>query len=92
MIVYPLKVPLDPYRGRNLARLRKAERFNALAERLERHINLQVQQSDDRIQIFYYGGLALDLGIPENEVENVLFGVEAGGNGITIVKGPTACV
>ena len=86
MIVHPLVVPRSPYRGRDPARLRKAERFNALAERLEQHINSQVEKSNDRVQIFYYGGIARDLRLDEKEVENVLFGVKAGGNGITIVK------
>jgi hypothetical protein len=86
MAVYPLEIPRCPYQGRDPARLRKAERFNALAERLEQHINSQVEKSNDQIQIFYYGGIARDLRIDEKEVENVLFGVEAGGNGITIVK------
>jgi hypothetical protein len=86
MAVYPLQIPRFPYRGHNPARLRKAERFNALAERLEQHINSQVEKSNDRTQFFSYGGIARDLRIDEKEVENVLYGVEAGGNAITIVR------
>jgi hypothetical protein len=82
---FPLRIPRDTYWGKNLSRTRSAERFNALAEKLERHINSQVEASNDRVQIFYYGGIAIDLGIPESCVEKVLFG-EGGGNGITIVK------
>jgi hypothetical protein len=86
MAVYPLEIPRDLYRGHDPARLRKAARFNALAERLEQHLNSLVEKSNDRSQVFNYGGIAIDLRIDRKEVENVLFGVEAGGNGITIVK------
>ncbi len=65
---YPLQIPRCLYRERDPVRLRKAERFNALAERLEQHINSQVEKSNDRIQIFYCGGIALDLRIDEKEV------------------------
>src|SRR5258705_1213353 len=66
---YPLQIPRCLYRERDPVRLRKAERFNALAERLEQHINSQVEKSNDRIQISYCGGIALDLRIDEKEVE-----------------------
>src|SRR5258706_15636043 len=68
MAVCPLQIPRCLYRERDPVRLRKAERFNALAERLEQHTNSQVEKSNDRIQIFYCGGIALDLRIDEKEV------------------------
>lgn len=86
MALYPIQVPRDPYRGRNPARLRKAERFDKLAERLERYINERVAQSKDESQIFSYGMIAIDLGIPEKDIENVLYGVDCGGNGLTVIN------
>ena len=86
MAIYPIKVPHDLYSGRNQARLRKAAAFNELAEKLERHINERVENSPYAIKIFSYESIALDLDIPAPEVENVLFGVECGGKGLTVTK------
>jgi hypothetical protein len=83
---YPIKVPRGSYRGRDPARLRRAERFDKLAERLERYINERAAACTEEIQIFAYRKIALELGIPEAEVEKVLYGVDCGGNGLTVVK------
>jgi hypothetical protein len=82
---YPIRVPLDPYRGRDEARLRKADSFNRAAERIERFLNDQVGSEKPGNYIFSCGRIAIDLKMEEKTVENVLFGI-GGGNGITIVK------
>ena len=86
MATYPIKVPLDSYGGRNSARLGKKARHNLLAEKLERYINDRVGKSEHKIQIFSYRVIATDLDIEAKDVENVLFGVDCGGNGLTVSK------
>ena len=78
--------------GGRRKRLSKAEAFNELAEILERHINERVEKSDHAIQIFSYQTIALDLDIPVPEVENVLYGIERGGDGLTVTKGRVSSV
>lgn len=86
MARYPISIPRSTYRGHDSTKLRKAERFNVLAEQLERYINSEVEKSNDRNHIFSYGGIAHALRLDEKGVEDVLYGVEAGGNAITVVN------
>jgi hypothetical protein len=86
MVTYPVSVPRDPYRGRNPSRLRKPQDFDRLAEQLERYINERVAKKDDEIQEFLYGFIAIDLGIEQDRVRDVLFGVDCGHNALLVQK------
>ncbi|MFH1342846.1 MAG: hypothetical protein ABIL01_16835 [Pseudomonadota bacterium] len=86
MTPYPINVPRDLYSGRDPARKRKAQRFNDLADRLEKYINAEMKRAPAGSRMFSYGMIALDLKLSEAEVENVLYGVDAGGNALTVWK------
>jgi hypothetical protein len=45
-----------------------------------------MEKCTDDVRIISYGMIAHDLGLPENEVENVLYGVDCGGNGLTVSR------
>jgi hypothetical protein len=66
----------------------KIRRFNELAELLEKHLNIKIEQNPDNIQQYVYGAIAAELGLARREVEDVLYGVDGGGNGLTVVKDP----
>lgn len=85
-VVYPVEVPLSLYRGRDPAKLEKAARYNALAEKLQTYINGEVDKSEHPSQIFSYSMIAAALGLDREDVEKVLYGVDAGGNGLTVLK------
>lgn len=86
MPVYPIHVPRDPYYGSNPAHLRKQERFNGIAKVLESYLNNQEEENDKEPLMFDYWEIANATGHSEEDVRNVLFGVDAGHNGITIYK------
>lgn len=85
MALYPIHIPRDLYSGRNPPRQRQAQRFNDLAERIERYINAEME-SESSGRMFSYGTVALALGLAETEVEKILYGVDCGGNGLTVWK------
>lgn len=85
-VVYPIKVPRN--HSANKRYREKNRRFNELADLLEKHLNVKIEQNPDNIQQYFYGAIAVELGIPEREIENVLYGVDGGGNGLTVVKDP----
>jgi hypothetical protein len=87
MVLYPLRIPRHPYRGSHPPTRRKADRFNAVAEKLERYINSEFEKSHEQTRVFIYGFVARELGWDTAEVADVLFGVDAGSNGITITRG-----
>lgn len=86
MVAYPICVPPKHYRGTKEALRRKSAIYNELARTLEKHINDSVAECDDEIQVFHYGSIAAELGLHVDDVRDVLYGVDAGHNGITVVK------
>ena len=88
MVAYPIRVPRKQYLGAKPSLRRKTAEHNELAKILEKHINDCVAERDDEIQVYIYGFIAADLGLRVDDVRAVLYGVDAGHNGLTIVKRP----
>jgi hypothetical protein len=86
MPAYPIRVPRDSYSGKQARRVRKRQEFNEAAERLERYINDTFEKSGDDSMVFIYGFVAHDLGMTTAQVRDVLFGVDAGHNGLRVFK------
>ena len=86
MPTYPIRVPRDMYRGSDARKTRKRQEFNALAERLERHVNDEFVRLGEPTQVFIYAAIASELGLDVERVRDVLSGVDAGYNGITVNK------
>ncbi len=86
MVRYPVRVPRKDYRGSKAnIRLKVAER-NRLAQRLEEHVNARIAESDEEVQIYLYYEIARDLNLPIDTVRKILFAVDGGDNGFTVVK------
>lgn len=87
MATYPIHIPRDVSRAKRGERRRRL--LNALAADLEEHINKDLTTKPPGTYEFLYGLLALDLGVPEEDVRSVMTRVPAGGhNGIRIRKEP----
>lgn len=85
---YPVSVPRDYYRGSNPARLRKMHNYNRVAARVESYINADLErQPDDTINQYMSGLVALELDESPDLVRDIIFGIDCGHNGVTIVKG-----
>jgi len=88
MPVYPISVPRDYYRGSNPRRCRKRQRCNEIDELCEDYLNRKISENPNEIQMYTYALIAHELSLTTKEVSEVLFGVDAGHNGITVRKPP----
>lgn len=70
MPTYPLKLPRDYYRGRNIRRQRQAERRNDLAARFEEYLNRVVrdEQNEGTWDRYSYSIIAREIGVDENQI------------------------
>ncbi|KAF2988815.1 hypothetical protein OGR47_21210 (plasmid) [Methylocystis sp. MJC1] len=85
---YPVRVSFDPYRGANPNRLRKSADYNRVAARIEKFLNDQLaNEPDDTVRQFFSRTIAADLREDEDLVQRVVFSIDCGHNGVTIVKG-----
>lgn len=89
MVTYPIRVPRDHYKGRNPRRLQKRSENNRIAQELENYLNRAIEKDDANMQKFIYGFIAVDTGYSEETVRNILFGVDCGHNGLTVIKNPS---
>jgi hypothetical protein len=83
---FPIRVPRDGYRGSNPARRRKQDEYDRAARKLEEHVNKVMTACPDNTHVFIYGLLALELGIPQKMIAEVLAGI-GGHTGMMVWKG-----
>jgi hypothetical protein len=83
MVRYPITVARSDYRGRNPAKLRKAAEYNQDAAMLEDHINEQIKNG--KTGVFHYATIASEVGLSVERVSKILFSVDCGHNGFTVV-------
>ncbi|MEX0837493.1 MAG: hypothetical protein WD101_04115 [Gemmatimonadota bacterium] len=83
---YPIEVPRKGYGGTDSRLRREAEEFNRDAAILERHINETFVASGQHRKQFLYGYIAIDTGIPQDRVRDILFTVDCGHNGFSVWK------
>jgi hypothetical protein len=82
MPILPLRPRLKSYRGSKENLHRKNTDYNAMASRVAEHLNTLIANNPDEIQQYFFGMIALDLGLT---VEQVWSAISDGGhNGITI--------
>jgi hypothetical protein len=86
MSSYPVRVQRDHYSGRNPRRRERQQRYNEVAALCERYLNGRIVARADNRQTYLYPNIAHDLGLDVEEVRRVLFGVDGGHNGLTVVK------
>jgi len=87
MKTYPVWVPRDSYRGHNPLRLVKKDRWDRLAARIQMHINSDLAGREDGLHTYYSDFIALELGEDPELVREIVFGIDCGHNGVTILKG-----
>ncbi len=90
MVEYPIKVPRDGYRGSQPRRKAKQCETNQIAEWLEKYLNDKIAADPTERQVYIYGFIASDLGLRTEVVRDILFGVDGGHNGLTVVRSKSA--
>ena len=89
MVTYPVRVPRDSYRGRNPQKRQKCSERNRIAQELEKYLNNAIAKDDSHIQQYCYGNIAIDTGLSVEMVREILFGVDCGHIGLTVIKNPS---
>lgn len=85
---YPVSVLRDHYRGTNERRRQKAHEYNRIAARIEDYINSDLEkQSNDSINQYFSRSVAYELREDEELVRRIIYSIDCGHNGVTIVKG-----
>ena len=85
---YPISTMLHSYRGKDPRKQAKTRNYNRIAARVEKYINddMARQPADCLVQYLSYF-VARDLGEDPAIVKSIVSGIDAGSNGVTIVKG-----
>ncbi|MEQ9642034.1 MAG: hypothetical protein RIM84_18570 [Alphaproteobacteria bacterium] len=86
MIAYPVRVPRKAYRGSKPQIRRKVAERNAVAARLEQHINADFSASGASMREYLYELIALELYLPVDIVRDILCRLKAGHNGVTVFR------
>jgi hypothetical protein len=71
---YPVRLPRDQYRGKSARRQRQADRYNDLAESIERYLNRTVEeeQEEGTEERYPYIHIATYAGVNENVIYKML--------------------
>lgn len=83
-----IRVPVRAYRGSNPKKREDARRKALLAHKIEDYLNRRWDEHEEGYLVIMYHEIALDLGEDLEEVSEVAFSVQAGGNGMTFFKEP----
>jgi hypothetical protein len=78
--------PRKTYRGSKQVTQVKTSEHNRIAAELERYINARIEERAEEIQVYLYYEIASATGYPLKLVREMLFGVDGGHNGFTVVK------
>lgn len=85
---YPVSVPRDHYGGSNPNRRRKAQDYNRVADRVEKHLNGEVAGwADDTAGSIMSHEVASAIGEDRDLVQRIVFRIDGGHTGVTIWKG-----
>lgn len=88
MKTYPISTDRDHYRGSNPSKQRKAAEYNRIAARVEKYLNDDLSKKpEDAVYQYLSFHVARELGEDADIVQRVIFGIDCGHNGVTIVKG-----
>lgn len=86
MAIYPIQVPVKPYRGAEPKRRRKQSNLHRMASELSEFVNATVRASDDDCVEVLYFDIARATGYTEDQVRDLMYAIEAGSNAITVHK------
>ena len=84
MVRYPIHVELRRYRGADPKKRAKIAAWDRDAAMLEQHINDQIRAG--KTGVFHYSRIAHEVGLKEKRVSEILFSVDCGDNGFTVIK------
>jgi tetrahydromethanopterin S-methyltransferase subunit G len=87
MKTYPISVSWDTYGGRDERKLRNRAEYNRVAKRVETYLNAKLAAEPEGIHQYLSHSIARDLGEDYNLVQRIVFSIDCGHNGVTIVKG-----
>jgi hypothetical protein len=88
LAIYPIQVPVKPYRGADPKRRRKQSDLHRMANELTEFVNATVRASErDRVEVLYFDiARAAGYGYTEDQVRDLMYAIEAGSNAITVYK------
>jgi hypothetical protein len=86
VVTHPIRVAYDSYRGNQERRRIKCDRHNALALKLEQHINDLLLNQQEAISQYLYHDIARVFSVPVDTVRNICFVIDGGHNGFTALR------
>lgn len=87
MVRYPIRVPRKHYGGSKPNLRQKNYDENRLIQEIEAHINKVLSEKEDGIHVVFSHNIAFDMGLNPERVRKILYGVDCGSNGFTVIKG-----
>ena len=78
MVTYPINVRRENYGGNDAKKRAKANRINAVAARLESHINQMLKSQEEPIRVYLYQEIATKSGIDYETVRKLGYSIDAG--------------
>jgi hypothetical protein len=84
MVTYPLTIHVKPYGGKDARKQLRYRQMLDLARTIEAHVNARM--ATEYQYIFTYFDIGREVGASTEDVYKVLFPVDCGSNGITIVN------
>ena len=85
---YPIDIGFHPYGGRDPPKVAKQQEYNRLARRIETWLNDQLAVRPDGVYGFLNHEIARALGEDRDAVADVVFSIDCGHNGVTLIKRP----
>ncbi len=75
---YPVRLRRDYYLGSNTRHRNRADRDNALADRIERYLNEKVgeEQDEGTEERYSYSEIAMELNVDENRIYKMLADID----------------
>jgi hypothetical protein len=86
MAKYPIHIPRRLYGGSKKDIRRKTDKYNQMVVQIEQHLNKRIEECHGEVQVIHYCDIAEEMGLPIQTVEDILFTVDCGSNGITVYK------
>ncbi len=84
MVTYPVRINVKQYRGKKQKLQFQYQQKLEIATKIERYLNERM--ADCAVQTFDYFEIAEDLYLCKETVRDILFAVDGGHNGITIMN------
>lgn len=85
MVSYPIRVPRSSYRGSKPREVQKRDDYNRDASLLESLVNRLIEEQGPGV--YHYYDIADRSGLSVERVGKILFAVDCGSNGFTVLRG-----